>query len=176
MEQKITKENYQHAKFDVFSLFNDRWGLLTAGGPENYNAMTIGWGALGTIWGPPHGARQIVTVFVRENRKTNELMLNGDHFTVCFFPEENRRDLNILGSVSAYDDPEKLGRTGLTVKPLGNAVGFEEAELTFVCRKIYTHKMDIHDVPEDVAAGMYANGQPIHYVYMGEIEDVFGQV
>ena len=28
---KITKENFEQAKFDVFSMFNDRWALLTAG-------------------------------------------------------------------------------------------------------------------------------------------------
>lgn len=176
MSQIITKDNFQQAKYDVFSLFNDRWGLLTAGGPESYNTMTIGWGTLGTIWGPPHGGKQIVTVFVRENRKTNEVMLDSDHFTVCFFPEENRKDLGKLGTVSGHDDPDKIGKTGLTVKPLGKAVGFEEAALTFVCKKIYTHKFDVNDVPEEIAAKMYATGQPIHYMYMGEIEDVFGEI
>lgn len=173
---KITKENFKQAKFDVFSLFDDRWGLLTAGTPEKYNTMTIGWGTMGTIWGPPKGGKQIITVFVRENRKTNEIMLDSDHFTVCFFPEEHRKDLGKMGSISGNDDPDKLSKTDLTVKPLGNAVGFEQATLTFVCRKIYSHKFDIQDVPQDVATTLYANGNPIHYVYMGEIEDVFGDV
>ena len=45
---KITMENFAQAKFDVFSMFNDQWALLTAGSPEKYNTMTIGWGTLGT--------------------------------------------------------------------------------------------------------------------------------
>lgn len=171
---KITKDNFAQAKFDVFSLFNDRWALLTAGTPAKHNAMTIGWGTMGTIWGPPKKGKQIITVFVRENRKTNEILLSDDHFTVCFFPEENRKDLGKMGSISGSDDPDKLSKTGLTVKPLGGAVGFEQAALTFVCRKIYSHKFDIKDVPEDIASTLYADGSPIHYMYMGEIEDAFG--
>lgn len=103
-------------------------------------------------------------------------MLGDDHFTVCFFPEENRKDLGKMGAISGNDDPDKLSKTNLTVKPLGNAVGFEQATLTFVCKKIYSHKFDIKDVPGDIASTMYADGNPIHYMYMGEIEDVFGEI
>lgn len=173
---KITKENFEQAKFDVFSMFNDRWALLTAGTPEKHNAMTIGWGTLGTIWGPPKKGKQIVTVFVRENRKTHEILKDSDHFTVCFFPEENRRDLGKMGSISGNEGPDKLGKTSLTVKPLGDAVGFEQATLTFVCKKIYRHRFDIDSVPREIASTMYADGNPVHYMYMGEIEDVFGDV
>lgn len=173
---KITMDNYAQAKFDTFSMFNDRWALLTAGGPDKFNTMTIGWGTLGTIWGPPKKGKQIVTVFVRENRKTHEILKGSDHFTVCFFPEENRKDLGKMGSISGNDDPDKLSKTDLTVKPLDNAIGYEQATLTFVCRKIYSHRFDIKDVPEDIASTMYADGNPIHYMYMGEIENVFGEM
>lgn len=173
---KITMDNFAQARFDVFSMFNDRWALLTAGSPEKHNAMTIGWGTLGTIWGPPQKGKQIVTVFVRENRKTHEILKDSDRFTVCFFPEENRRDLGKMGSISGNDDPDKLSKTGLTVKPLGSAVGFEQAQLTFVCKKIYSHRFDLKEVPEEIAGTLYAPGQPVHYLYMGEIEDVFGDI
>lgn len=173
---EITKDNFAQAKFDAFSMFNDRWALLTAGTPDKHNAMTIGWGTLGTIWGPPKKGKQIVTVFVRENRKTHVILKDSDHFTVCFFPEENRKDLGKMGSISGNDDPDKLSKTDLTVKALGDAVGFEQATLTFVCKKIYSHKFDIQDVPEEIATTLYADGNPIHYMYIGEIEDVFGDV
>lgn len=38
----ITMENFKTAKYDVFSIFDDRWGLCTAGTPREYNTMTIG--------------------------------------------------------------------------------------------------------------------------------------
>ena len=43
----ITMENFKTAKYDVFSIFDDRWGLCTAGTPREYNTMTIGWGTMG---------------------------------------------------------------------------------------------------------------------------------
>ena len=173
---EITMQNFTAAKLDVFSLFNDRWALATAGTPDDYNTMTIGWGTMGTIWGPPKGGKQIVEVFLRENRYTSEILLRNDYFTVCFFPEEKRKDLGLLGTKSGRDVPHKIAQTSLTPKPLGNAVGFEEASLTFVCKKIYTHKMIREEVPEDVRNILYSNGDPIHYVFMGEIVDVFGSL
>ena len=50
---QINMENFAQAKYDVFSLFNNRWALCTAGTPEDYNTMTIGWGTMGTIWDLP---------------------------------------------------------------------------------------------------------------------------
>ncbi len=170
----VTMENFASANFDVFSLFNDRWALATAGTPENYNTMTIGWGTMGTIWGPARKGKQIIEVFIRENRKTCDVLLDSEYFTVCFFPEEYRQDLVTLGSKSGWEFPSKVELTKLTPKALGKAVGFEQACLTFVCKKIYTHKMDINEVPQDVAQWMYSGTNPIHYVFMGEIVDVFG--
>lgn len=46
---ELNMQNFAAAAYDVFSLFNDRWALATAGTPENYNTMTIGWGTMGTI-------------------------------------------------------------------------------------------------------------------------------
>lgn len=131
----ITMENFKTAKYDVFSIFDDRWGLCTAGTPREYNTMTIGWGTMGTIWGPPKKGKQIITVFIRESRRTYQILQKEDEFTVCFFPEKYRKDLGILGSKSGNDVPDKISLTSLTPKMLGNAVGFEEAELTFVCKK-----------------------------------------
>ena len=81
-----------------------------------------------------------------------------------------------MGSKSGWDVPNKIDETSLTPKPLGTAVGFEEATLTFVCKKIYTHKMIHEEVPEEVRNTLYANGNPIHYIFMGEIVDVFGTI
>ena len=132
----ITMENFKTAKYDVFSIFDDRWGLCTAGTPREYNTMTIGWGTMGTIWGPPKKGKQIITVFIRESRRTYQILQKEDEFTVCFFPEKYRKDLGILGSKSGNDVPDKISLTSLTPKMLGNAVGFEEAELTFVCKNL----------------------------------------
>ena len=43
-DMKVTMENFAKAKYDVFSMFNEQWGLCTAGNAAEYNTMTIGWG------------------------------------------------------------------------------------------------------------------------------------
>ena len=44
------------------------------------NAMTIGWGGIGTLWG-----RTSMTVYVAEKRYTKEFMDNSEYFTVMSF-------------------------------------------------------------------------------------------
>jgi hypothetical protein len=57
---------------------------------------------MGTIWGPPNRGKQIITVFLRESRRTSDILLEGERFTVCFFPEKNRKD---LGMHSGHNEP-----------------------------------------------------------------------
>lgn len=170
---QINMDNFAYAKYDVFSMFNNQWALCTAGNPAEFNTMTIGWGTMGTIWGPPKRGKQIITVFIGESRFTSDVLLRNEHFTVCFFAENYRQDLAILGSKSGRQIPDKIDLTKLTVKSLNNAVGFEEAELTFICKKIYTHKMLKNELSEFVQDKFYREDD-LHYIFMGEIEDVFG--
>jgi len=60
-------------------IIDQEWALLTVGKKEKFNAMTISWGGLGTIWNKP-----IVTVYVKPIRYTYELMENNDYFTVSY--------------------------------------------------------------------------------------------
>lgn len=172
---QVTKENYTTLKYDAFSMFNDQWALCTAGEKDKYNTMTIGWGTLGTIWGPPKKGKQIVTVFLRKSRKTSDILLENKNFTVCFFPEKYRKDLGILGAKSGHNVPDKIKLTNLTPKFLEHAVGFEEANLTFVCKTIYSHLMTQEELPEFVRYTLYKDGD-FHYIFMGEIEDVYGEM
>ena len=38
---------------EAFDLFRKQWALVTAGTPEHFNACTISWGSLGTLWTRP---------------------------------------------------------------------------------------------------------------------------
>ena len=40
-------------KTDIFTLFDKKWALVTAGGQDSFNTMTISWGGMGTIWNKP---------------------------------------------------------------------------------------------------------------------------
>ena len=162
--------DFQHKSYDVFQMFNDRWALVTAGSIEHYNTMTIAWGSLGTIWGPPHKGKPIVTVYVSPARYTHEFLEQNEYFTVSFFPEAYRRDLSLLGSRSGRDG-DKVAETALSPLPLEHGVDFAQAELTFVCRKLYSHQFEKEQVPEDVARWIYTRVPP-HTMFIGEIVDV----
>jgi len=159
--------DFQDKRYDVFRMFNDRWALVTAGNIEHYNTMTIGWGSLGTIWGPPHNGRSIVTVYVSPDRYTHEFLEKNDYFTVSFFPEEYRRDLALLGSRSGRDG-DKVALTALTPLAVEHGVDFAQAELTFVCRKLYSHQFEAEKVPEEVHDWIYTRVSP-HTMFIGEI-------
>ncbi len=155
---------------DIFRIFDNDWALLTAGSLNDFNAMTISWGQLGSLWGMPGKAKNIVTVFVKPVRHTFSFMEKQDFFTVCWFSRECRKDLGILGSKSGRDG-NKMLLTSLTPKPFGNGVGYEQATLTLYCKKIYSEPLKKERIPAEVVATFYSgsDGTEPHCMYIGEI-------
>ena len=170
MSTIITKDNFLEQKYDVFLKFNKQLAVVAAGNIENFNAMTIGWGMMGNVWGHPGSA---VTIYVSPDRYTYEYLEANEFFTVSFFPEAFREDLMTLGNNSGRNC-DKIAMTSLTPRKLDLGVGFEEAELTFVCRKIYSNQFVKEKVPADVAK-VYQRISP-HQEYIGYIEDAFGVI
>lgn len=156
--------------YKVFDMFNNQWALVTAGDLTRYNTCTIAWGSLGTIWGGPGGGRPIVTVYVNPERYTWEFLKERDIFTVEFFPPEYRRALGYLGSHSGREG-DKVAATGLTPKELAGAVTFEEANLTFVCHKLYQGEFQREGLADEINRGIYADWDP-HWMFVGEIVEV----
>ncbi|MBO4335931.1 MAG: hypothetical protein J5846_08900 [Desulfovibrio sp.] len=155
---------------DIFKLFNNDWALLTAGSIDDYNAMTISWGQLGSLWGGPGKAKNIATVFVKPVRYTFNFMEKQDIFSISWFPKEFRKDLGILGSKSGRDG-DKIAQTRLTPKQLAQGVGYEEASITLVCRKIYSEAFKKERIPQDAVAAFYTDEEP-HHMYIGEVIDL----
>ena len=88
----------EELELKVFEAFARDWALVTAGSMDNFNTMTIGWGAMGTLWG-----KSAVTVYVKPVRYTHEFLDANEYFTVCFFPADCKKDLSLLGSRSGRD-------------------------------------------------------------------------
>ena len=74
-----------------FQWFRDAQ-LLASGNKEKSNAMTIGWGGIGTLWGKP-----AMTVYVAEQRYTKQFMDTSEYFTVMTFGVENSKVLTYMG-------------------------------------------------------------------------------
>ena len=150
---------------DSFEIFNHDWALLTAGVKDDFNTMTISWGGLGTLWG-----KSVATVYVKPIRYTHDFLERNEFFTVSFFPEEYRKALSLLGSRSGKDG-NKVAASGLTPTVLANAITFEEAAVTLLCRKIYRQDLDTAAMPSDVVERYYKTEAP-HTMYIGEVINI----
>lgn len=174
MDQKkvLKPEDIRNESFKAFQMFNDDWALATSGTIDDYNTCTIGWGSLGDVWGPPSKGRSIVTIYINPNRYTNEYIMKNDYFTVSFFKPEYKKDLAYLGSHSGRDE-HKVSRTNLTAEAIEHGVDFEQAYLTFVCKKIYYHQFELENMIDisDISEQLYTRLPP-HYEYIGEIVEV----
>ena len=152
-------------KTDIFSQFDKKWALLTAGTPDKFNTMTISWGGLGTLWGKP-----VATTYVRTTRYTHEFMDDNDYFTISFYPDSMKQILGVMGSKSGRDI-DKQNYEGLNAKAVGETVTFEEAEITFVCKKLFKQCLEKENMNPDLAKQFY-DGDALHDMYIGEIVDI----
>ena len=150
---------------DIFSQFDKKWALLTAGNKESFNTMTISWGGAGTLWSKP-----VVTAYVRTSRLTHDFMDKEDYFTVSFYPEEYKKTLAVLGSKSGRD-MDKMNASGLTPKAVENSMTFEEAEVTLVCRKLFKQRLDPANIIDEQSKAFYA-GDAEHDMYIGEVVEI----
>ncbi|MGQ9778701.1 MAG: flavin reductase [Bacillota bacterium] len=146
-------------------------GMVLAAGDfatGRFNAMTIGWGSIGRVWGKP-----FAQVFVRPTRYTYEFMEKYDTFTITAFPPDCQKALNLLGTKSGRE-LDKIMAAGLTPEPSLRvpAPSFAEAELVIECRKIYFQDLNPANFLADYIAPHY--GRDYHRVYFGEILAVSG--
>lgn len=152
-------------EWKVFEAFKEGWALVTAGTPGDFNTMTVSWGGVGTLW-----EKDVATVYVKPVRYTHDFMEKNEFFTVSFFPEDCREDLALLGTKSGRDG-DKVAETKLTPVEIGETVGFKEASVTLLCKKIYRQDLDIAAIPADTIEKYYAEEAP-HTMYVGEVLDV----
>ena len=175
---EVIMKPFESKDYKAFSMFEKRWALVTAGTPEDFNTCTVSWGSMGNVWGPNGGDISTVTVYIHPARYTQEFMAKYDTFTVSFFPESYRKALGYLGSHSGRDE-DKVANSGLTPVAAGDGVTFKEADLTFVCKKLYEHQFDEAHLADNVKEYYAANPSMYtqvgkdrwepHYMYIGEV-------
>ena len=159
-------------KFDVVKDFTDngfQWfrdaQLLAAGNKEKSNAMTIGWGEIGTLWG-----RTSMTVYVAEKRYTKEFMDKADYFTVMSFEVADSKVLNYMGTKSGRDG-DKAQALGLHTAYTANGTPYyTEASMVIECRIMYAAPFESKYFKSDVPKNMYAHFPAgVHSMYIGEV-------
>lgn len=159
-------------KFQVEEGFEDngfQWfrdaELLCAGDKEKSNAMTIGWGGIGTLWG-----RTALTVYVAEKRYTKEFMDKAEYFTVMAFDVEHSKVLRYMGTKSGRDE-DKAAALGLHTAYTANGTPYyTEAEMVIECKIMYAAPFEPQHFKSDVPERMYAHFPAgIHSMYIGEV-------
>ena len=168
----FAQEENGFKKFNVVEDFSDngfQWfrdaQLLAAGDKEKSNAMTIGWGAIGTLWQKP-----ALTVYVAEKRYTKEFMDKAEYFTVMSFDVENSKVLSYMGTKSGRDG-DKAQALGLHTAYTANGTPYyTEATMVIECKLMYVAPFDPNGFKSDVPKNMYGRFPAgIHSMYIGEV-------
>lgn len=153
-----------------FSTIGHDWMLIAAGSGtarEEWNTMTASWGSFGVFWN-----KRVVTCVVRPTRHTYAFVERESLVTFSFFDESMKKALQICGSTSGSDTDkaEVAGLMPLLLEP--GAIGFSEARLTLVCRKIYAQDIK----PELCIDASIDKNYPLkdyHRMYICEILRVY---
>ncbi|WP_176014293.1 flavin reductase family protein [Victivallis sp. Marseille-Q1083] len=156
----------------IFQLLSKRWMLLAAGdlAAGKFNAMTVGWGMMGTMWNLP-----VVTAAVRPQRHTLEFMNEYETFTLSAFPESCRAILAFCGSHSGRDE-DKFAACNLTLAAASRvaAPAFAEAELVIECRKIYIDKLlGKNFLEKSILKDCYPQ-RDFHHLFIGSVVHISG--
>ena len=157
--------NIRELKDNFVKMISNDWALLTAGKSDDFNTMTVSWGGIGELWN-----KDVCFVFVRPQRYTYEFMEKNDYFSLSFFGGEYKKELGVCGSKSGRDI-DKMAETGFIPVDLGEAVGYEQAKVNVVLKKLAYQDMKPDGFLDDSIMNNYANND-FHRVYVGEIVKV----
>lgn len=153
-----------------FTAFTDRGMLLCAGDREKSNAMTIGWGALGTLW----GRNDAVTVYVAESRHTKKFLDGATRFTVMQFDKERQADVLAYMGRHSGRDGDKAAALGLHLAYTeAGTPYYEEAQAVYECELMYSAPFEpegMRDVPKALYADFPAG---VHTMYIGRVVRAF---
>lgn len=139
--------------------------LLAAGDEKQSNAMTIGWGGIGTLW-----RKTAVTVYVAEMRYTKQFMDNAQYFTVMAFDERKEKILEYMGTKSGRDGDKAKALNLHTAYTENGTPYYLEASVVLECRTMYAAPFDPQYFKDEVPKQMYANFPAgLHTMYIGEV-------
>lgn len=159
----LKKVELSTLSFNPFTKIKDQWMLISAGTEQKFNTMTANWGGVGVLWYAP-----VATAYVRHSRYTHEFTEQNDFFTLTFLKDGNQQALNLLGSKSGRDI-DKMHKSGLTPTFVEGQPTFQEAELVFVCKKLYAQEIEEKNFKYQATIDRCYGDNDYHTMYIGEI-------
>jgi flavin reductase (DIM6/NTAB) family NADH-FMN oxidoreductase RutF len=160
MTKDVQYQEYAPQALETIS----KGAFLTAAVGDKSNTMTIGWGAIGSIWALP-----VFTVLVRESRYTYQFIDNSDAFTVSIPWHDMQTALAICGTKSGRDI-DKIAAAGLQLSPgkKFKVPVIAGCGLHYECEIIYKSAMDPNRLVDPLKQQFYKTDD-YHTVYYGKI-------
>lgn len=151
---------------NIFKTIGKDWLLITAEKDGKQNTMTASWGGVGYLWN-----RNVAYIFIRPQRYTKEFVDSADKLSLSVLPGKYRKELAYLGKASGRDE-DKISNTNLTVKKYEDVPYFEEARLTFICKKLYAQDLGEQHFIEKGIVDQWYQEKDFHTMYVVEIEKI----
>lgn len=152
---------------NVFSQIGKGWMLIGAGEEGQSNLMTASWGAMGVLW-----KRPVAHCYVRPQRHTRSLIDRAGQYSLLFFDEEYRQQLNLCGTKSGRD-LDKFEACGFTrLFDEHGTVYVKEARAAVFCRKLYHQDMKADLFLDPSIPELIYPTQDYHRIYIGEITKI----
>jgi flavin reductase (DIM6/NTAB) family NADH-FMN oxidoreductase RutF len=132
------------------------------------NAMTIGWGFLGTMWSKP-----VFITAVRHSRHTHKLMEETKSWTVCVPAKGMETALEFCGTKSGRDY-DKFKECKLTAKK-GieiDAPYIGECPIHIECTTVFKTDMKPGQLESDLEKELYKT-KDYHTLYFGEVKGIY---
>jgi flavin reductase (DIM6/NTAB) family NADH-FMN oxidoreductase RutF len=145
-------------------------GLLLGSTAEDgsSNAMVIGWGTVGVIWGLP-----MWVVLVRPSRYTYSLIQESGAFTVNVPIPEMKELVNICGTRSGRDI-DKLAQVATSMGQRVACVTLDKSPVVYECKVVHHNDVLPDVLVPDIASRSYPQGD-FHRVYYGQIMGTFAE-
>jgi flavin reductase (DIM6/NTAB) family NADH-FMN oxidoreductase RutF len=139
-------------------------GLLLAAtrGDGRSNAMTIGWGSVGVIWGLP-----MWVVMVRPSRFTYSFIQESGVFSVNVPTPEMKPLVTLCGTRSGRD-VDKLAQVDTSMGQLVECVTLEDCPVVYECRVVHHNDVLPEILLPEIKSRAYPQGD-FHRLYYGQI-------
>jgi len=128
------------------------------------NLMTIGWGAIGSIWGMP-----IWTVLVRPSRYTHQCIEHTGCFTVNVPTEMMGMACAVCGTKSGRD-LDKIAECHLHAQRASHVMAPDvtECPIVYQCQVVHSNDVLPAKLAGEILDGAYM-GADYHRIYFGKI-------
>ena len=168
MSGKIEASPTDYLKETLDKLRNPGLLLVSVDADGKPNAMTIGWGTIGIIWGKP-----IFVVLVRPSRYTHGLIEQTEDFTVNV-PSADMADVVAFCGSASGRDHDKFAEKGLVAVP-GRKVKspiIDQCVIHYECKVVHKNDVLKDNLAGEIISSAYPRGD-FHTIYYGEILSVY---